>query len=223
MPAVRPTTRGSGDRSAHPRRRIAADRAPRHGSPHRGHRGAVVHLEPLAEGGWTAAGRLPFASTQADGGSGDALPAWVPRALAPVLVRAGRREDVPPLLLAAQLETESGFQPGVVSSAGAQGIAQFMPETWRGEWNPWRAQSPFEPSAAIQAEARLMGRLLVQTGGDLPSALAAYNAGSGVLGGTWPGETRAYVATVMRRFSGGFASSGAPAGLPIRLLDVHPG
>ena len=180
------------------------------------HRGAVVHLEAIAQGGWTAAGRLAFVGP--GDGAGSALPGWVPREYADPLARAGRSNDVPPLLLAAQLEAESGFDPRAVSTAGAEGIAQFMPRTWRGAWNPWRAQSPFDPAAAIKAQARFLGMLLAQTRGDLPGALAAYNAGPGVLGGTWPPETRAYVATIMRRFSGGFAQSGDRGGLPIRLL-----
>ena len=180
------------------------------------HRGAVVRLEPLANGGWTNAGRLPFLALGA--GAGSALPGWVPQEYSDLLVRVGRSEDVPPLLLAAQLEAESGFDPRAVSPAGAEGIAQFMPATWRGSWNPWRRRSPFEAAAAIPAEARFLGRLLALTHGDLPSALAAYNAGPGVIGETWPAETRAYVATIMRRFSGGFAVSGAPEALPIRLL-----
>ena len=80
------------------------------------------------------------------------------------------------------------------------------------------AVGSFDPAAAIKAQARFLGMLLAQTRGDLPGALAAYNAGPGVLGGTWPPETRAYVATIIRRFSGGFAQSGDRGGLPIRLL-----
>jgi hypothetical protein len=81
-------------------------------------------------------------------------------------------------------------------------MAQFMPSTWAGPWNPRRLASPFEPAAAIAAQARLMHNLLAQTGGDVAAALAAYNAGPAVLPGRWPRETRAYVGRVMRRFGG---------------------
>jgi soluble lytic murein transglycosylase-like protein len=53
-----------------------------------------------------------------------------------------------------------------------------------------------------------MHLLLQQTGGDLAAALAAYNAGPGVLGRAWPRETSAYVARILRRF-GGPATLGA--------------
>ena len=114
-------------------------------------------------------------------------------------------------MLAAQLRAESGFSPTAVSRVGAQGIAQFMPATWAGSWNPWRASSPFDPAAAIPAQARYLRRLLDAVGGDLPRALAAYNAGlAGSAGGpsAWPAETRAYVAAVLR-------GAGAAGSVPV--------
>jgi soluble lytic murein transglycosylase-like protein len=109
---------------------------------------------------------------------------------------------VPPALLAAQLEAESGFDAAAQSPAGAQGMAQFMPSTWLGAWNPQREHSPFEPGAAIAAQARLMHDLLERSQGDIASALAAYNAGPAVDPDAWPRETRAYVARILRRFGG---------------------
>ena len=76
------------------------------------HRGAQVRVEPLGDGGWTGAGRiLPPA---AGGGSGDGdlvVPAYVPVPLRTLVARAARAEQLPPALLAAQLEAESGFDP----------------------------------------------------------------------------------------------------------------
>ena len=109
---------------------------------------------------------------------------------------------MPPALLAAQLEAESGFDATARSEAGAQGIAQFMPATWAGGWNPQRAHSPFEPGPAIAAQARLMHDLLERADGDIATALAAYNAGPAVVPADWPRETRAYVARILRRFGG---------------------
>ncbi len=176
------------------------------------HRGALVHVEPLADGGWTGAGRiaLPGAAGPADdGGSGLAVPAYVPVALRPLIARAARAEQLPPALLAAQLEAESGFDAAARSPAGAEGVAQFMPGTWSGSWNPQRERSPFEPGPAIAAQARFMHLLLERAGGDVASALAAYNAGPAVLAAEWPRETRAYVARVLRRFGGPAALDGA--------------
>ena len=113
---------------------------------------------------------------------------------------AARREGVPAGLLAAQLQVESGFDPHAVSPAGAQGIAQFMPGTWAGIWNPWRAASPFDAPAAISAQARFMAGLLRTFGGRPDLALAAYNAGPARArqpAASWPAETRAYVPAVL--------------------------
>lgn len=181
------------------------------------HRGARVRVESLGEGGWTGAGRLllPGLTAAAPGEGGIAVPAYVPAQLRPLIARAARAEQLPPALLAAQLEAESGFDASASSPSGAQGIAQFMPATWAGSWNPQRERSPFETAPAIAAQARLMHVLLERAGGDIASALAAYNAGPAVLPGQWPRETRAYVARILRRF-GGPATLGAA--LPLSLV-----
>jgi hypothetical protein len=67
---------------------------------------------------------------------------------------------------------ESGFDPASVSRAGAQGIAQFMPETAATEG----LKNPFDPLQAIPASARLLRKLFDQFG-NLGLAAAAYNAG----------------------------------------------
>ena len=176
------------------------------------HRGALVHVAPIADGGWTGAGRIVQDGEAAPTASSElGVPAYAPAAVRPLLSRAGRAEQVPPALLAAQLEAESGFDASARSPAGAMGIAQFMPGTWAGTWNPQRLRSPFEPGPAIAAQARLMHLLLEAAGGDIASALAAYNAGPAVLAGEWPRETRAYVARVLRRFEGPAASTAARA------------
>lgn len=95
---------------------------------------------------------------------------------------------------------ESRFNPQAVSSAGAQGIAQFMPATaqWRG------LDDPFDLSLSIQHSGRWLGELRQQFG-NLGLAAAAYNAGPGRvqdwLAGTsgLPEETRAYVQVVTGR------------------------
>jgi hypothetical protein len=193
------------------------------------HRGAVVHYEPLAQGGWTSAGRLEALATAPS--LGEPLPDWVPVALRPDLLAASRADDLPVTLLAAQIEAESGFDPGSVSDAGALGLAQFMPGTWSGSWNPWRAASPLDPTAAIHAQARYLRGLVDRADGDLSRALAAYHDGwTGSAGATWPAVTRAYVATILRRFggparlahAGGLAAMGASAAAApvLRLVSL---
>ena len=107
------------------------------------HRGAFVHYEPMTQGGWTSAGRLDALARAPS--SGETLPGWVPDAFRSELAAASLAEDMPAALLAAQIEAESGFDPRSVSRSGALGLAQFMPGTWSGSWNPWRAQEPARP------------------------------------------------------------------------------
>ncbi len=114
-------------------------------------------------------------------------------------------------VLAAQIEQESGWDATAESAQGAQGIAQFMPETW-GRWgrdldSDGRAD-PFDAAEAIDAQARLMCFLLEEArnsdvpGDHLELALAAYNAGLGPVleyGGVPPyPETQEYVKRIMR-------------------------
>ena len=63
-------------------------------------------------------------------------------------------------LLAAQLYAESGFNPFARSPAGAEGIAQFMPGTAAAIG----LLDPFDPDAAINAQAHLMRDLLGRFG-----------------------------------------------------------
>ena len=95
---------------------------------------------------------------------------------------------------------ESSFRPGVVSRAGAQGVAQFMPGTARERG----LADPFDPEQAIPAAAALLDDLRKQFG-NLGLAAAAYNAGparvSAFLAGRGglPFETRDYVVKVTGR------------------------
>jgi soluble lytic murein transglycosylase-like protein len=103
-----------------------------------------------------------------------------------------------------QIQQESGFNPGAVSPAGAEGIAQFMPATAASMGvNPWNHRS------ALYGAASLMASLNAQFGGNYAMALAAYNAGSGAVqaaisegGNDWyaylPAETQNYILVIMR-------------------------
>src|SRR3979411_3227335 len=89
---------------------------------------------------------------------------------------------------------ESGFDSRSVSSAGALGVAQFMPEVAQ----ELGVSDPFDPREAVPASAQLLRGLHAKFG-NLGLAAAAYNAGPGrVL--SWlkkrsglPKETRNYV------------------------------
>jgi hypothetical protein len=103
---------------------------------------------------------------------GATLPTFVPSRFRAPLLDAAANWNVSAALLAAQLMAESNFNPFVTSPAGAQGIAQFMPSTAAA----YGLTDPFDPVAAIDAQAHLMSDLIRQLGNP-QLALAAYNAG----------------------------------------------
>ena len=133
--------------------------------------------------------------------SGAALPSFVPARFRDPLLQAAARWNLSASLLAAQLMAESNFNPFAVSPAGAQGIAQFMPSTAAS----YGLDDPFDPIAAIEAQAHLMSDLLRQLGSP-ELALAGYNAGPGAVEGCrcvppYP-ETRAYVSRILALLGG---------------------
>ncbi|RDV04268.1 lytic transglycosylase domain-containing protein [Undibacter mobilis] len=115
------------------------------------------------------------------------------------LTAAAQQNDVPAPFFIRLLFQESRFRPEVVSSAGAQGIAQFMPDTA----SLMGLDNPYDPVQAIPASARLLGKLVRQFG-NLGLAAAAYNAGPKRVA-DWlaakgksklPDETQGYVKTI---------------------------
>jgi soluble lytic murein transglycosylase-like protein len=132
------------------------------------------------------------------------------------LARSAARWNVSAALLAAQLLAESSFDPGAVSPAGAQGIAQFMPATAA----LYGLAHPFRPAAAIDAQAHLMSDLL-RRHRSVALALAAYNAGSGAVDACScvPGlpETQAYVDRILALLAGAGEALAPP--LEVRLVD----
>jgi hypothetical protein len=130
------------------------------------------------------------------------------------LTQAARSNDVPVPFFIRLLFQESGFKPDVVSPAGAQGIAQFMPQTA----SDMGLDNPFDPLPAIRASARLLGGL-VQQFGNLGLAAAAYNAGPKRIQdwlakkGKLPQETQGYVRSITGRPAERWtvAEAGSPA------------
>lgn len=108
---------------------------------------------------------------------------------------AGERYGVDPALLASVAQIESAFDPTAISSAGAQGLMQFMPAT-AGEMGV----DSFDPASAVDGAARYLRRELDRFG-SVDLALAAYNAGAGAVqrhGGIPPfAETQRYVEKVL--------------------------
>jgi hypothetical protein len=172
--------------------------------------------EPWHFGLATNPSSAPALSRRRDGDGSSALPAFVPPQYADALSRAAQRWNVSATLLAAQLQRESGFNPFAVSSAGARGIAQFMPGTAAA----YGLVDPTDPATAIDAQAHLMRDLLRQFG-SVALALAAYNAGPARVAacGCIPPipETVAYVAAILG-LMGGAGDAAGLGGLTIRLV-----
>ena len=149
--------------------------------------------------------------------SSGALPPWTPERYRLAILAASIRFKVSAALLAAQLKQESGFDPSARSSAGAQGIAQFMPGTAQAVG----LRDPFDPEQAIPAQAKLMATLLRRFG-SVQLALAAYNAGEGNVApcGCIPpfAETRHYVATIIALMKGYDPTGGLADVFAIRLV-----
>lgn len=137
---------------------------------------------------------VEFASTTA-GGPTQMGNVAVPGAYAGTIAQASAANGIPASLLAALLYHESRFEPNVVSSAGAEGIAQFMPATAAG-----MGVDPTNPTESIEGAAKLLGSYTRQFG-SYADALAAYDAGASAVeryGGIPPyAETQAYVPAVL--------------------------
>jgi soluble lytic murein transglycosylase-like protein len=125
--------------------------------------------------------------------------------LAVATARAAHRHAMPAEFLAATLLQESAYDVEAISSAGAIGIAQFMPETAEDV-----GIDPHDPFDAIGGAATLLGQYVEgyrdRYADPYSAALAAYNAGPGAVeryGGVPPyAETREYVALIFDRWAG---------------------
>jgi soluble lytic murein transglycosylase-like protein len=110
---------------------------------------------------------------------------------------AARENGLDPALLTSVIQQESGFDPNATSSAGAQGLMQLMPSTAAS----LGVTNPYDPAQSIAAGARYLRSDLDHVGGNVPLALAAYNAGLGAVqhfGGIPPyAETQNYVQQIL--------------------------
>jgi hypothetical protein len=157
-------------------------------------KGAQSGLGPPPAHGPTHAGRTA---------ASDKVPSYVPPGYVSWVQRAAKATGLPASVVAAQINDESGFNPSAVSSAGAQGIAQFLPSTFAG----FGHGSPFNPSDALAAYINYTNSNLRATHGNVRDALAAYFAGAGNI----PGGI-AYANSILAAAGagGGLTSTGGP-------------
>ena len=128
------------------------------------------------------------------------------------LAQAASDNELPEEFFTRLIWQESRFDPAAVSPAGAQGIAQFMPQTaaMRGLANA------FEPLEALRESASYLRELRTTFRGNLGLAAAAYNAGPGQVE-AWlagrrrlPFETQAYVRIITGYAAEAWASPTPP-------------
>ncbi len=112
---------------------------------------------------------------------------------------AAQRHRLSEELITAVISVESNFDHAAVSQKGARGLMQLMPATA----SIMGVRDPHDPDENIDAGASHLRAMLDTFKGDLPLALAAYNAGEQNVirhHGIPPfQETRQFVARVLRR------------------------
>ena len=131
---------------------------------------------------------------------------------AAIINQAGTKYGVSPGLIAAVIKAESSFEPRALSKAGAYGLMQVMPGTWRlvnrqalvcsgrheGECS---SNCFYNPELNITIGACYLSQLVKRYESHTEWAVAAYNAGPGAVdryGGIPPyAETTEYVARVV--------------------------
>jgi soluble lytic murein transglycosylase len=158
------------------------------------------------------------------------------------------RYHLPPSLVHAVMRQESGFRPNVVSPAGAIGLMQLMPNTairaaeeiMQQPGAPW-VPDPRRPTNVlnnVELGGFYLSKLLSMLAGQLPVAVAAYNAGPGAVSSWLEGgedlpidvwvaripfmETRDYVSIVVSNWLA-YRYLDNPTELPELKLALVPG
>ncbi len=147
----------------------------------------------------------------------------VDQALCRLIEGAAQAHRVPRDFLTKLIWRESSFRTGVVSSAGAQGVAQFMPGTAKERG----LIDPFDPEQAIPKAAELIAELSEQFG-NLGLAAAAYNGGPARVSawlagrGQLPFETSHYVLTITGRAAEDWAKASKESSEPSTEKKAEP-
>lgn len=115
-----------------------------------------------------------------------------------IIDRASKTHGVPVPIIKAIVRQESAGNPSARSGAGAQGLMQLMPETAKG----LGVTDPYNPEQNIMGGTKYIRQMMDMFKGDVPKALAGYNAGPGAVkkyGGIPPyKETQGYVSNIMK-------------------------
>ncbi|ATW05293.1 lytic transglycosylase domain-containing protein [Sphingorhabdus sp. YGSMI21] len=143
------------------------------------------------------------------------------------VTEASQRFGIPEHWIYAVMHTESRGRVSALSPAGAMGLMQIMPATWRGLQARYRlGKNAYDPRDNIHAGTAYLREMYDQFGA--PGFLAAYNAGPGRYldyvrkGRVLPLETRRYVATIMPMIAGGTTNQLAVNVKSITFRAVKP-
>src|SRR2546426_9732325 len=133
---------------------------------------------------------------------------------------AADRYGVPARLVSAIIRVESSFNPRAVSSKGARGLMQLMPETA----SVLGVRNTFDPYENIDGGVRHLRGLIDRFGNNLTLALAAYNAGERAVTAyqgipPYP-ETQSYVLRVLRILDANADPRGAAPSDVYRTVDA---
>lgn len=91
-----------------------------------------------------------------------------------IINKYAKEFDVDPIFFSAMIAQESAGNPNVISSAGAKGLTQLMPNTGK----DYGVIDPFDPDQNIKGGMIHFKKLLDRYKGDKEKALAAYNGGT---------------------------------------------
>jgi soluble lytic murein transglycosylase-like protein len=158
--------------------------------------------------------------------SPSAAPSLGPDVLHQLVQETAHKHNVDPRLVSAVISTESNWNTSAISRKGAQGLMQLVPETAQ----HFGVYNSFDPAQNVDAGVRYLSMLLDRYNGDLPKALAAYNAGPRAVD-RWGGvpdfrETREYVRKVTSSYfqpGSEHKSSWRAAPKPIRRTTTDDG
>jgi len=136
------------------------------------------------------------------------------------VTEASQRFGVPEVWIIAVKRAESAGDVRAVSSAGAMGLMQVMPDTWAGlRVRYGLGRDPYDPRDNILAGTAYL-REMYDRYGNIPAMLAAYNAGPARYddylqkGRALPAETRAYVALIAPQLGATSPSTAPPIAPP---------
>jgi len=146
------------------------------------------------------------------------------RELDPLIKRHSSEQQLHPALIRAVIKAESNFDPRAVSRAGAVGLMQLMPQTAV----RLDVRDMFDPDENVGGGTKYLRQLLDRFHGNLPLALAAYNAGENIVDRyqSLPpiDETRQYVRKVLRYYRTFLVRDGVITERPVsRLAPSMPG